>query len=498
MYFFSRWGGGYLLFKSDWKNTFLIVISTVAIIIVFISQLYFINPYTASWDQVDFALAVKRYDLMAMQPHFPGYPFFILGGKFIHLFVMNPSKALTIFNVFCYASSIFPIYKLSRRFIKRSFASLSTALIYSASYSVIMINQPMSEGAALAAFWWYLWSLLFAFNKNNVRILIPLGFLSFMLGIRLSYMPFAIGIIFLFHWKLKRDFLKMKEIIYYLILGVIFQAIWVIGLVISEGSIIGFIKLSLAFTSGHFNDWGGTVEAADIGFVDRFLLFSLKNILWTGIATESVLSAVIYIFFLIYIFYNAFKKVKKRWPFMNLLYLLFSSYFGWALLAQNVEKARHVLPLSALLIFFLCIRLFSERIPFLIMGLSIFVLCHQVNQNVTLLKAEAKEPPAVYQMNTYIEKMNEPVILYTWEETRVLQYLDVPYIHKRIETYQYFRYDAKYFQGRTVLLTDKVIQGFRSQGISIDGKIKKIATFHSNELFEPVYHEIILYKWMAK
>lgn len=487
------------MFKSDLKDPFLLVISVAAIIIVFISQLYFINPFTSSWDQVDFALAVKRYDLMAMQPHFPGYPFFILGGKFIHLFVMDPSKALTIFNVFCYASSVFPIYKLSRRFIQRSFASLSTALIYSASYSVIIVNQPMSEGAALAAFWWYLWSLLFALNKKDSRaILIPLGFLSLMLGIRLSYLPFAIGIIFLFYWKVKKDGLKMKQIIFYLISGVIFQAIWVIGLVISEGSIIGFIKLSLAFTSGHFNDWGGTVEAADIGFFDRFIIFSSKNILWTGIATESVLSAVIYIFLLIYIFFRAFKKTKKRWPFMNLLYILFSSYFGWALLAQNVEKARHALPLAVLLIFFLCIHLFSERIPFLVVGLSIFVLGHQVNQNVTLLATEAKEPPAVYKMNTFIEKMNEPVILYTWEETRVLQYLEVPYTHKRIETYQYFRYDAKYFQDRTVLLTDKVIQGFKSQGISIDGKIKKVATFHSNGLFDPVYHEIILYKWMEK
>lgn len=485
--------------KINLKKIFLLGISITAIIIVFVSRLHFINPYTSSWDQVDFALAVKRYDLMAMQPHFPGYPFFILGGKFIHLFMMDPSKALTIFNIFFYASTLFPIFKLSSRFMNKSFASLSTALIYSASYSVIMVNQPMSEGAALAAFWWYLWSLLFALNKENSRaILLPLGLLSLMLGIRLSYLPFAIGIIFLFYWKVKNAGLKMKEIIYYLIAGVIFQGIWVMGLVISEGSLIGFIKLSLAFTSGHFNDWGGTVEAADIGFLDRITIFLSRNILWTGIATESILSAIIYIFFLIYILSRVLKKQKNSSPFMNLLFIMFSSYFGWALLAQNVEKARHALPLAVLLIFFLCIRLFSQRIPFIIVGLSIFLLGHQVNQNVTLLRAEATEPPAVYKMNAFIEKMDEPVILYTWEETRVLQYLDVSYTHKRIETYQYFRYDAKYFNGRTVLLTDKVIQGFRSQGISLDGRIKKIATFHSNELFDPVYHEIILYKWMEE
>ncbi|MDN3018794.1 hypothetical protein PH210_21635 [Paenibacillus sp. BSR1-1] len=471
--------------------TLLITLSILSIIIVFISQLLFVNPFTSSWDQVDFTLAVLRFDLMAMQPHFPGYPFFILGGKMLSPFVKNPSEALTLFNILFYASSIFPVYKLCRRLLTCPYSWLSTAIIYSTSYCIIMVNQPMSEGAALAAFWWYLWSLLFAFERrNSTYILLPLGLLSIMLGIRLSYLPFAIGILFLFYSKMKNNTTTWKEIIYFSLFGFAFQACWVVALIYSEGSLTGFIKLSLAFTSGHFNDWGGAIETSKISFFERFFIFTWDNIIWTGLAAKSAIIILIYTILL-----ALSKKNKPAHPLMRLVYLMFSSYFIWGLLAQNVDKARHTLPLVILLVFLLCIIIFSRKSSFLILALSLFLLGQQVWHDVILVKAEATESPAIYKMNAYLEKIDEPIVLYTWEETRVLQYLHAPYTHKRIETYEFFLSDLKYYHGKTILLTDKVVKGFRAQGVSLDGKITKVSSFQSNELFDPVYHDITLYKW---
>lgn len=472
-------------------------LSVASILIVFVCQLLFLNPYVSSWDQVDFSLAVKRYDLMAMQPHFPGYPFFILGGKVVHLLVASPSQALTAFNILFYASSLFPIYKITRSFLGRSFAMFATAIIYSTSYCIITVNQPMSEGAALSALWWYLWGILIALRSNKTRdILLPLALLSLLLGIRLSYMPFSVGILFVFYWKVKNDDRSIREIIHFSIYAVIFQLIWIIALIVSEGGLIGFIKLSLAFTSGHFNDWGGAVDTSEFNIFHRlFMLF--KNIFWTGIAGESLITAAIYILLLIFILYSVFQK-KQYDSFLTVLYVMFVSYFGWALLAQNIEKARHVLPLVIVLILLLCIRLFAKKVPILTLLISLVLLGQQVYKDVVLLRAEVTDRPAIYKMNEYIEKNDKPVILYTWEETRVLQYLQVPYKHKRIETFQLFQYDSKYYRGRTVLLTDKVVQGFISQGIPMDGRVKKVANFQSNQLFDPVYHEITVYEWLDK
>jgi len=481
------------------KSRLLIGLSIFSVLFVFVTQLQFLNPFVSSWDQVDFSLAVHRFDLMAMQPHFPGYPFFILGGKFIYLFVANPSEALTVFNILFYASTLFPIYKLCRAFLSRSYSSLTTAIIYSSSYCLIMVNQPMSEGSALSAFWWYVWSLLFALKtKNTKAILFPLALLSLMLGIRLSYFPFSIGILFLYYWKVKHGGLSIKQVIYYTCWGVFFQAIWLTGLVISEGSLIGFIKLSLAFTSGHFNDWGGSIETSKISFVTRFIIFIGNNIFWTGMASKHFMIASIYLFCFIVVLSRIYEKQRVNRPFMTLLYLMFISYFVWALLGQNIDKARHALPLVSLLILFLCIRLFTNRVTLLILTLSGFLLGLQIYHDVNLIREQATESPAIYKMNNYVQGMGQPVILYTWEETRVLQYLNAPYTHKRIETYQLFQIDSKYFENRTVLLTDKVVKGFISQDVSLKGKIEKVKTFQSNELFEPVYHDITLYKWVGK
>lgn len=485
--------------KKQFNNYLLIGISIASIIIVFVSQLLYLNPFTSSWDQVDFTLAVNRFDLMAMQPHFPGYPYFILGGKLVYLFMDNPSEALTMFNILFYGSSLFPIYKLCRAFLNRSFSFLSSAIIYSSSYSIITVNQPMSEGAALAALWWYLWSLFLVIKiKRSTAMFLPLVLLSVMLGIRLSYLPFTVGIIFLYYWKVKNNSMTIRDILIFSFFGLAFQCFWIGALVISEGSILGFVKLSLAFTTGHFNEWGGAVDTSKISFFERLTIFLKDNILWTGIAAKSLLTAFLYFILLITILFRVLDKHMLKRPFINLLFIMFTCYFAWSLLAQNIEKARHALPLVIFLVLFFCVTLFSRRAPLLIVWISVLLLGNQVYKDLILLKAEATERPAVHKMNDYIGKMDESVILYTWEETRVLQYLNVPYTHKRIETYQYFKYDLKYFQGRTVLLTDKVVQGFKSQGISLNGKIKKIATFHSNELFDPVYHDITLYKWIEE
>ncbi|MBI0577108.1 hypothetical protein IEC97_07025 [Neobacillus cucumis] len=476
------------------KLTLLEWLGIISIFIVFLSQLIYINPFVSSWDQVDFSLAVQRFDLMEMQPHFPGYPFFILGGKLLHLVVSQPSQALTAFAILFYASALFPLYRLLRKRISRPYSFLVTSVMYTTSYCVITVNQPMSEGPALAAMWWYVWGLEHAINsKYNWVMLVPLALLSLLLGIRLSYLPFAIGLFYLFYLKVKNDKIPIKKILYYSIWGAILQLIWVIGLILSEGSLKGFIKLSLAFTSGHFTDWGGAIETDHISFFERVYLFIWKNILWTGTFAESWLTAIL---FFILIGIILFQRIKKNQPTNTLLYWLFSSYFLWALLAQNIEKARHVLPIVLMFILFVMLKLFLKKPSAIIIGVVVLILLFQVNRDVKLLKVQASEKPAVYQMNDYIQHLNESVILYTWEETRVLQYLQAPYFHKRIETYQWFKLDAKYYHGKTVLLTDKVVEGFKAQGVDLDGKIKKLKTFHSNELFDPVYHDITLYKWI--
>lgn len=53
-------------------NIGIALISIFSIMFLFWTQLTHVNSFASTWDQVDYALALDRYDLMAMQPHFPG------------------------------------------------------------------------------------------------------------------------------------------------------------------------------------------------------------------------------------------------------------------------------------------------------------------------------------------------------------------------------------------------------------------------------------------
>ncbi|PGS52579.1 glycosyltransferase family 39 protein [Bacillus sp. AFS041924] len=475
----------------------IVTFSVLSIMFILWSQLTHLNSYAASYDQVDFALALDRFDLMAMQPHFPGYPYFILGGLIVHLFVNDQVSSLTLFNILFYFSACIPMYLLVRDYLSKTHGILLTAICYSSTYLVISVNQPMSEGAALAAFSWYFWSLVNSLKKNDLlSTILPLFLLSVLLGIRLSYLPFTVGLLILLYKKRKSRQFSSKKVIYSLLIAGIFQFIWVFALVISEGNLKGFIKLSLAFTSGHFNNWGNTVVADNQSIFERIKIVAFDNLLWTGLTAQTVVIAVIYI-----LLFGLFIFRLKRFHFitdhtMQFAILMGGAYFIWALFAQNSDKPRHILPVILLLIFILFYNLLKESRNILTYLLCIILLIAQSYSSFKLLKRQISEVPATIQLANYLKKNEQSSIVYTWEETRVFDYENVQVPHKQIETYDFFLHDQSYYKNKKILLTNKVVEGFKEQGNDLSGKIKVIREFKSDPIFDPVYDEVVLYEWV--
>lgn len=482
--------------KSKWTDTVVVSICLFSTIYLTWIQLCNINSFAGTWDQVDFALALDRYDLMSMQPHFPGYPYFILAGNFIHRFIENNVASLTVLNILLYFTALFPMYKLSRIWHKKSYSLLTTAVLYSSTYGLVIINQPISEGAAISCLWWYVWSLYSALIKKNHRsVLMPVILLSILLGIRVSYLPFSIGLLYLLYLKQKQNLLSIRQMFGYLMMMTVTQFIWVIALIISEGSLKGFIKLSLAFTIGHFNDWGNTALASDMTIIDRLKAIIINNLFWSGISSQSVVLAVIYVMMLIVIFTDVFRyRIDIGDSSKLLFFIMVSCYLTWALLGQNADKPRHILPLVGILLFLVISRLLLRESGRRMILVSV-LLGIQVYGSQMLIKQQAQQAPATLQLAAYLRTEQKDSIVYTWEETRVFEYENLPLIHKRIQTYEFFLQEVSNFEGRTILITDKAVSGFITQGADIEGNIRKIKTFRSNSLFDPVYAEISLYKW---
>lgn len=481
---------------EKWKSPAIIAVSVLSVLYVLAVQLSSINPFVSSWDQVDFSLAVERYDLRAMQPHFPGYPYFILGGLLTKLIVTEPNQALVLFNILIYASSIIPIYLLLSSNLSRQNAWIASVIIYTASYPLIIVNQPMSEGAALAVFWWYFWSLAAAGERQAGKwLLMPLILFSLLLGVRLSYIPMGAGLIYLFYKKWRDDQIGYGDILKYAAIAGMFQLIWVGGLILSEGSIVNFLELAFGFTGGHFQEWGGTTASNDLSILARVRVFLFTNIFWWGIFSRTPVLMVLYIVIGILIFLPAKKgRFYQKWS-LHLGALMMSAYGLWALFAQNIDKPRHILPVALLLLFLGLSVFFQRRNGGYGILLILLLLIAQAIVSAGLVKTQAEDVPAVQQLARYLENTNEDFVLYTWEETRVLEFMKMPYPHKRVYTYMVFKHDQSLYKNKTVYLTDSVVNGFKSQGIDMDKKVEKIEVFDSGKIYDPVYHEIILYKW---
>jgi hypothetical protein len=478
------------------KRAIIIGVSSIAVLYVFASQLMSLNPFVSSWDMVDFSLALDRYDIRAMQPHFPGYPYFILGGMLTGILTETPNQALVLFNVLVYASAILPVYLLASKIISRPNAFLVAAVIYTASYPLIIVNQPMSEGAALAAFWWYFWSIAASVDRPAGKwMLLPLFLFSVLLGIRLSYIPMGVGLIFLLYKKWNDKQIDAFGLVKYVLIAGLSQLIWLGALIVTEGGIMNFFDLAFGFTGGHFQEWGGTTASNDLSMIARVKTFLFTNILWWGIFSRTTVLMVLYIVIGIFLFLHAANDKSNKNSTFLLGAFMMGAYGLWALFAQNIDKPRHILPLALILIFLVLAVYFQRKNTIYSILLILLLIIAQAIVSSNIVKKQASEKPAVYQLAYYLEQQQEEFVLYTWEETRVLQYLKMPYPHKRVYTYNVFLHDQGLYKGKTIYLTDSVAEGFRSQGADISKKIEKVKIFDSDKIFDPVYHEIILYKW---
>ncbi|NBI30042.1 hypothetical protein [Chengkuizengella marina] len=480
--------------KYKWASSMFLILIFVG---MFTWRFMHISSFARSWDIVDFALALNRFDLLAMQPHFPGYPYFILAGTVVNQWISDPVQSLVILNVWMTLLSAIPIYLLARRTLTRQKSLVAVLFVLSFSYITLISVEPMSEGAAIAVLWWYVWSINYSLsNKGFLISLVPLFFFSILMGIRLSYLAFGIGIVLLWWVKFKRQDYTLISVALQLLFFVLFQSIWVIGLVVSEGSLRGFIELALSFTTGHFSDWGGTYDPTNDSLVVKVFQFLFYNLYWTGFSGHSIILA----FFMIvlvtsFVILLLQRKNKKLSEYSTILIVILVSYLGWALFAQNLDKPRHISPLvgpmALIMIQFLLHNLKSK---FILIFIFIFMAA-QLIHGAYISKNYAQDTPAVYQLSEYLSKQDNDFIVYTWEETRVFQYLNVSYAHQRVFTYDYFLQEIKRIPNKQILMTDKVLEGFEKQVGDLSKHVTLIKIFNSDPLFDPVYHEITLYKW---
>lgn len=508
---------GYLSFSA----------AALVLLTIFGMNLRFASPFVRSWDEVDFVLAVDRFDLLAMQPHFPGYPYFIAGAKLVHAWVTDPVKSLIGWNAALACSSAVPIALMARRYIGIGAALWAVVLIQSMPYMWLMGSRTMSECAGIAVLWWYLWGVRMAADRpqSNIRLGAALLLFSLLMGIRVSYFPFGLALLVLLIYQYRSAASRrigLRRLSLSIVAAAGAQLIWIGGLAMSEGTLQGFWRLSMAFISGHFSEWGGGAASAGVPLGTRFATLVLDHLVQDVLLSRSAALGTIYGCLTALTVYGLWRlgsgnraviadKEYGKW-----LLACLAAYGIWVLFGQNIEKPRHIAPIAGPLLLLVYIaamktadslkrtsgssqsRLWNQAAAAAILLASAAVIIVQLNVGVRLLKLQAEQKPAVYQLNDYMESMEQPLVLYTWEETRVLGYLEAEYEHRKVYTYDYFKAIEQPESGRRVFLTDHVLNGFLEQNADMARDAVPVAYFASDDLFDPVYSRITLYEWKKR
>jgi hypothetical protein len=501
--------------------------ASIALIFLFVMNLRYASPFVRSWDEADFALAVDRFDLLAMQPHFPGYPYFIAGAKLVHVWISDPAQSLILWNAVLALSSAVPITLLARRSIGWAGALWAAVCVQSLPYLWLMGSRPMSECAGIAVLWWYIWSVSAAGERpeSNIRLGASILLFSLLMGVRLSYFPFGIALAMLLISRY-RNAANRSGRLRRLVLAIAAiggsQLVWIGGLVQSEGTLQGFWKLSVAFVEGHFSEWGGGVADSSMPIGARLVTLVSDHMIRDVWLSRSVALAVLYGLTAAALALGVWHLKRRERAVGNAfqgfgmwLWVSLAAYAIWVLLGQNIEKPRHIAPVAGPLLLALhaaalrtaqLLRQYSAGRPGwqgkraaagAIYLAAAGVITVQFIVGGELLKLQAEQKPAVYQLNEYMQTLDQPFVLYTWEETRVLHYLQAGYEHRKIVTFDYFQSLAQSNTGRRIYLTNHVLEGFLQQNADAAKQAIPVAEFASMDLFDPVYARITVYEWMA-
>jgi hypothetical protein len=90
-------------------------------------------PYRArmlyNWDAVQFALALREFDVAKHQPHPPGYLFYVGLGRLLNARLGDPTLAYVVLAMLFSAGTTFVVYALARRLYDRATALVAASLL---------------------------------------------------------------------------------------------------------------------------------------------------------------------------------------------------------------------------------------------------------------------------------------------------------------------------------------------------------------------------------
>ncbi len=536
------------MLNQERRNKF--AIAFLLATIGFLLRFCFISPYLEGWDSVDFALGLKDYDLSKYQPHFPGYPVYMLFAKLLFSIFKNDVFSLTLTSAIFGSLTIIPFFYLSSWMYDRRTALLASVLLMINPMHWLMSATALSDVMGLffmvfAVFLLYK-AVMIQNHKKELRLLtwaslvMGIGF-----GVRIAYFPHItmLGLaIFMCARKANRECGKAKVVVlpFLALMGSL------LALFLGQCLVLGFTNLineGMFFLKGHFMEWGGAIFTHPNLGVRLKELFN-KDILIHGLGGGSGFPRFLFAIFTAFSFLFFLRKEPFKFNQIFLITWCFP-YLLWVFFAQNLNNPRHILAALPVLLLVLSRgaihiadflskgrghapliwkkinAVFLEKIhknltipssnlhepiwylkPIKKINFgSLFILALLVNLfciSFDLVYVHAQEKPAMLKLVNYVQKKYDPTktIVFCKETKRLFDYYAPEFITVQEDREEIEASVAYYFYGKpkVILITSNMIDQFGLKVEKIKGRINMIKHFYHNPLVQNGYHSVYLYQ----
>jgi hypothetical protein len=323
-------------------------------IAAFTLRLAFRIAYDEDIDALRFRLGVERFDAADLRPHAPFYPVYIAAAKLLAWLFASPHLALALVSAIAGAALTTLTALLAFELLGRRAAVIAGALALASPFLWLSAEKLSSDMAGAAAVALSLWLLARARRKpeaaawlrTTAMVIFGVG-----LGVRLSYVPFAIAGVVLVaraegggaaYAARARD----------LATGVV---LWLVPLVIVAGA-KPLVAATWIQAIGHFTRWGGTALTISSP-ADRLygIVWGIWANLLGGAWIDAPPSRWIGAPMIALLLFGAARRALFRGGTHETpapeIALGAIAYFVWAVFGQNTAyKPRHFLPLAPLLV----------------------------------------------------------------------------------------------------------------------------------------------------
>jgi len=316
-------------FMEVYKNKEKLIHILILVLFIIFTRIFFFIDFFNDWDPINFALALKKFDIFTDQPHPPGYPAIVLLGKFINLFARNELISLQIISLILSILSVIIFYLFLNELIKNSFYSFLYTLIFSIS-PIFFYYGTTPDVYTAEAFVCLIFSFFAYLTLKNDKFLYPFVIVygligSFRFNDTIFFFPFFLLILFL-----KK--VNFKELIKISVLLIATTLIWYIPVNIYVGGFknysfhskalyIQVLKTSLILDT---NYWQNVTFKTFIIFIkDSFIPLSLIFIFINKIKKEIWYFIVLTLPPLIFYFFIHAPKPGYYLTIIPIVYLLF-------------------------------------------------------------------------------------------------------------------------------------------------------------------------------